>query len=106
MEREPEDAKGGRVADLAVGSGHDDGRVRGAARADHELPDAMRAAKYTGRGLRGKALVDVVVAAQDDVGARGIELIPERLHDCLRMAARAEARDVHVRKRALGRVGG
>src|SRR3954464_13565422 len=64
MEREPEDAEGVRVADLAVRRIRGEGRVRGTARPDHELPDAVSGVEYAAGRLRSKALVDVIVPAE------------------------------------------
>src|SRR5207302_10680274 len=57
--------------------------------------------------LGGEALVDVVVADEDDVGSRVLERLPQRLHHRLAPdPAGAEARVVPVGERASRPMGG
>src|ERR1044071_5035213 len=60
------------------------------------------------RILRGEALIGVLVAAQDDIGARGLKRLPERLDlgVVAVLGTRAESRGVPIRQRAGIRVSG
>ena len=49
----------------------------GAASADDELDHAARVVRRAVRRLGGEPLVVVVVAAQDQLGARRVQLVPE-----------------------------
>ena len=71
-----------------------------AARAHDELADAVRGVERALRRLRGEALVLVDVAVEHHVGARVVEVLPERLHRGPADARGGEARVVPVGQRA------
>src|SRR4051794_7473916 len=107
MERQLQDAERRGIPDCAVGDDAREGPEVVAARSDDELPDSRRI-RDAARVLRREPLVVVVVAVEDDVGARGVEVAPERVDR--RVAAmfgpRRKARLVPVRELALIRVRG
>jgi hypothetical protein len=75
MERQLEDAVSVRVAYDAVRGDGRDSRVVCPTGSDGELANAVRVGN-PGWGLRGEALVDVVVAVEHDVGVGGVQLLP------------------------------
>ena len=110
MQRQLEHTEGRRNADLAVRSRRDDRGVIRAAGAGDELANAGRGVRLAGRRLRREALVDVVVAIEDDVRVRGVQQVPEGMGVLVCASAGAEERDVPVREQTLmgmrGQVGG
>src|SRR5215213_4097504 len=91
LELEAEDAVVLRVAPLAVGGGAAELLQPGAAGADDELAEAAGAVHVAGRRLRGEALVRVVVAGEHQLGAGGVEGVPEGAR--LRRAVRARGEE-------------
>ena len=106
MEGQLEQAEGRRVSDEAVRGDVCDRGVVVAAGSHCELADPGDVVELPARGLRGEALVDVVVAVEDDVGVGSVEGVPERLGVRRRPPSGAEQRDVPVGGDALARVGG
>src|SRR4051812_2725066 len=112
MQGELEDAEGIGVADLAVRLYQARRSVVPATGADDELPDAAHRVRGSGslgrcrRPLWREALVAVGVPAQQDVGARGVEVIPQRRHlgVVADVSSGRPARMVPVRQRAGCRV--
>src|SRR2546425_11848854 len=102
VERQLEDAERVPVAHLTV-------RLRGtrdrvvvlAAGADDELANAAGRVRCAGRRLGREALIVVVVPVEDDVCARVVEVLPDRLHrDRVAVLPGAEARVMPVGERA------
>jgi len=86
------------VADFTVGDGGTERVEVRASCADDELADAARRVEDAGGGLRGEALVLMLVPGDDHLGAGMVERLPQRLR-CRPAAvcgARAEARVVPV----------
>src|SRR5215208_2709144 len=73
---------------------------------DHELPNPARRVLGPAPGLRGPALVVVVMAGEDDLRARRLEGLPEGLHArVVAVAAEAKARMVPVGQGTFRRMG-
>ncbi len=71
------------------------------ARADDELANPAREVESAARGLRGEALVVVVVPDEHEVGVRVVERLPERgVRRVASVLAGGEPRVVPVRERA------
>src|SRR5215208_7069292 len=78
VQRQPEDAVGRLVPDLAVRSDGRERRVVRPARADDELADAPGRVERAVRALRRESLVNVVVTGEDEVGVVVVEDLPQR----------------------------
>src|SRR5581483_10235054 len=76
-EREPQHAVGGRP-DLAVGLRSAEGVGAGTPRPDGDLPDTEGRVGGAVGALRREALVDVLVAVEDEFGAVVVEGVPQR----------------------------
>ena len=80
VQRELDHAVGARVAHLARRQDRAEAGQRGAAGADHELADAEGRVGGAAPVHRREALVVVPVAAEQDVGAAVVEVLPQLLH--------------------------
>src|SRR3990170_2957949 len=100
-----EHAEGVGIAHFAVRQHEREAVVTGAACADDEFTNPPIGVGLSFRPLRGEALVGVVVAGQDDFGPGFIEQVPVR-SDQRRtpVQAGAEAREVPIGERAIGRM--
>ena len=77
LEVELQDPEARVAADLAVGLDGAELAQACPAGADHELPDALHRVRPAIGVLRSKALVVVVVAVEDDLGAGPVQGIPD-----------------------------
>ncbi len=101
MQGQRQHAEGGGVPDLAVRGDRREARIVRAAGADDELADPVRGVQRADRGLRREALVDVIVAVEDDVCVMGIEHLPHPVGVTGGPAPRAEEGDVEEGQGAL-----
>src|SRR5579884_858219 len=100
-QRELDDAEGFDLH-LAVGGVRHEIVERRAAGADGELADALRLVAQAVRRLRREALIEMIVAVEDDLDAGVVEDAPEIAHVGVEaVRARREQRMVPVRERAL-----
>ena len=81
MERQFQDAKGIVIAHFAVGLGNSQWPMRVLpAGTDHELADAVLRVWFSTGVLRRKALVVVIMPADDNFYSRMIKRVPQGLH--------------------------
>src|SRR4051812_9263239 len=93
MEREPQDAPGAGLLDLAVRGAPAERPELPASGPDDDLPDSPRPLLGAGRVLGSEPFVVVVVAVDHEVGMGSVEEVPERGHlEVVAMLTRAEPR--------------
>ena len=107
---QPQDAVGVVVADLAVFEWRAQKRMAPATGAYNDFANATAGIGKAIRVLRGESLIRMLVRCQDQIGVRGVEVLPKRMKrrmtGMLREDAATEKGVVPVGQKAGSRMGG